>query len=82
MELQDGPSVVLGNYIMEQGPVNLPDWIETTVMPKAPEPMKPFLDIYAQTVRINDTLLRIEAAILELQKPWYRRLYEFFTKGA
>lgn len=77
MEIQSGPDISLMEPMMStdlRENRSIPEWITSEVMPKARDDRKPLLDIYAEILRIQETLARIE---LQLNRPpWYRRIWE------
>lgn len=52
---------------------SVPEWIMRSVMPYAHEDQKPLLDIYAQVLKIHDTLELISADVQYLVAESQRR---------
>lgn len=89
MSLSDGVNNSLDMYkTMSPTVSDIPDWIKECAV-RAPESMKPLLDIYAEVLRVHERIARMELVLdginIRLYTPWYMRLSvwfkSFFTRS-
>lgn len=66
MELQSGTDIAMGPRMMSSDTRDnrsVPEWIEESILPKARDDRKPLLDIYAEIIRLRESMARLEAAV-------------------
>lgn len=80
MEFSDGINTTLDPLkLMESEISDVPDWIKLCQIPKAPENLKPLLDIYAEVMELQRQIQVTNVLIASLndyiRTPWYVRAY-------